>query len=629
MNYPSLRAAKRIAIDVETYDPDLKSKGPGPRRDGYVIGVAVATDGLSAYYPVRHAEGRNEPPARVFDWLARELDRDDVTIVGANLLYDLDFLQYEGVHVYGDVVDVLVAEALLDENKPGEYSLDAVAKARVGERKLKDAIADECARRGLKGDPRANLWRLPGELVASYAIRDVELPLKIWGAQRPLIEEQGLARVFDIEMRLTPMLLFMRTNGVRIDRVRLRRLADSVARRLQSEARALDRAAGTHVEYNAAASVAAALDRIGVTYPRTAKTDAPSFRREWLETQDDVVSRLVVSCRRYHKFLNTFLIGQIGDQLIGDRIHCILNQTKSDEYGAKSGRFSASNPNTQFIPARDSELGPACRAIFVPEPGYSWGKADYSQIEFRIFAHYAEGEGAERFRAAYQANPLIDFHQWCADESELDRRIAKNLNFGKLYGIGVDKTARNFKMTRDRAIEFIKAYDEKFPFARATTYAVARAAERRGWVRTILGRRARFERWEPADWNLARTVAPFTDRAEAVAYVENMRRIAIENGNDPHVPGVRRAKTYTALNRLIQGSAADVMKQAMVDVWESGACDYVIPHLTVHDELDCSVEDSRIGREAWEAVIKLMEDAIEFKVPIVVDANLQKNWGEK
>ncbi len=932
-SFPDLSSAKKICVDCETRDPDLKRKGPGVRRGACIVGVAIGTDdGFRAYYPVAHDEGPNMNREAVLSWLREELSRENQEKVGANILYDADFLSHVGVELAGPWRDVQVAEPLLDENALS-YSLSSLAKRYLGEDKLEDEIDQYAAGKGWKGKAQMHLWRMPPSVVGPYAIADVDLPLRILELQERSLREQDLVDLFKLESKLTKVLLRMRRTGVRIDVGRLEETIDQFKKRLFDLKKSLKRDAGFDVEVWAAASVARAFDAKGLAYPLTAKTKQPSFTRTFLERHDHPMARSIVEVRSLEKFIGTFLKGSIRDMLVGDRIHGQFHQLKGDDYGAVTGRLSSSNPNLQFIPARDEELGPLCRSLFVPEVGHVWGKADLSQIEFRLFAHYASGDGAEEIRRRYNEDPDIDFHQICADLAGVDRKRAKcfhpdtevltrsgwkqilsleegdsicqaipcngwiqlewtneytveekpnhedhlvwlrnegvdlrltpdhrclvhdrlvrnyrvvspcqmgtsgyswsnagtlindcdwdvpekwlrlavatqadgsygkigtardirfgftktnkiermdrllhgishrrverpingvtgtffyidpsvtgnirkildpdktlswrmltlplsgrtivldearwwdshqqnnwqmymygsvlqknvdvlqaiaaitgrktrktqnkngfhlsikqrkmtrggnvipnnipytkniamisvpstfllvrdggipvitgqTINFGKIYGMGLDKLCSSMGMSREEGQRFMEAYDDAIPFVKHMLRLADSTAQKRGYVRTILGRRRRFDAYEPADFTLSK-------KLPAASKEDMVRTVNSEIRKDPTIrPGVRRARTYKALNAVIQGSAADQIKKAMVDCDEAGLWDVLPLHLTVHDELDVSVPKTQAGEEAFREMVHLMEEAVPLRVPVRADWKTGRNWGE-
>lgn len=628
-SFPDLSGAKVISVDIETRDDDLIEKGPGVRRDAYVIGVSIATNnGFCEYYPVAHDEGPNLNKKAVFSWLKNELNRPSQIKLGANLLYDFDFLAEQGVQVMGPWYDVQIAEPLLDENNAGNYNLGALAKKYLGEAKEETELEAYCAGHGWKGKVQKHLWKIPPEMVARYARQDVRLPIKIFEKQKPILKAEELWDLFLLETRLSPLLLQMRRTGVRVDEVKLNHAIIEYKKRLRRTYAELKKLVGFEINYQAAEDIAKAFDRLKIKYPLTLKTRKPSFTREWLRAHDHPLAQLITACRTLYKFIGTFLEGSIKDQLINGRVHCLFNQLLSDEYGTVTGRFSCSHPNLQFIPARDEELGPLCRSMFIPEKGCHWGKADYSQVEFRIFAHYAIGPGSDNFRAEYVRDPHIDYHQWCADKTAKPRRKAKDINFGLIYGMGLAKLARQLGLSKPEAEKFLQEYNEKIPFMKTTFQAASNTALSRGYVKTILNRRRRFTTWAPVDYALTKRVDAVRDKSLMINLVNKMVKETLAKGKIPPRPGVQRAYTHKALNAIIQGSAADLMKKAMVDCYEAGLFDILFPHLTVHDELDNSVPKTREGEEAFHEQIHIMETAIPFKVPIIVDHMLIKNWGE-
>jgi DNA polymerase I-like protein with 3'-5' exonuclease and polymerase domains len=629
--FPDLSPARRISIDLETYDPDLKKKGPGVRRNGYIIGVAVGTDdGFRQYYPIRHEKGPNLVPESVMRWLRVELAGEQDK-VGTNLLYDADYLASEGVFLGGRWLDIQVAEPLLDENRL-TYSLDSLAQKWLGETKIEDTIEKYASLHGWKGKAQRNLWRMPVEIVGPYAERDVDLPLRIMEKQLIEIEHQELTTVFDMECRLTKLLLKMRRTGVKIDVSRLDQTIDKVKNRLDQLHRELRSLAGSDVNVWAADSIAKVFDREGLEYPRTIKQKRPSFTAIFLERHPHPLAKKIVEVRKLDKFLGTFLIGSLKESLIGDRIHCLFHQLKGDVNGTVTGRFSSAQPNLQFIPARDEELGPMCRSLFLPEDDCDWGKADESQVEFRLFAHYAEGQGSEEVRRKYNENPDVDFHAMCAEMAGIERKPAKSINFGKIYGMGLDKLCQQLGFDKTRGKKFMSDYDEAIPFVSHMLALASSVAQKRGYVRTILGRRRRFDVWEPVDWSLSKIISA-KPKEVALKLVEEAVKMSpaeldkIYGISGPIRPGIRRAGTYRALNAVIQGSAAEIMKKAMVDCYENGIFDVLPLHLTVHDELDVSRPRTKEAEEAFLEMIRIMETTIPLKVPLRVDWKIGPNWG--
>ena len=603
-DFPEFRKAKRLAIDTETCDPDLSALGPGVRRDGYVVGISIAADGLEPrYYPIRHDAGGNLDEDMVLEWFRYEMARFKGELVGAHLLYDLDYLTQEGVNFSGvkRYLDVQNAEPLLDENALS-YSLDRIALDRLGRGKDETLLERALAAHGYKG--KNHLWRLPARFVGPYAEEDAALPLEILAAQEPLLAAEDLGNVFDLESRLIPLLLAMRRRGVRINVGKAEEAREALVKKRAEVFATL----GTDDVWSAE-SLAPLFDAKGIEYPLTPKTKKPSITKPWLEAQQDPFAGLVRDARRYDKTIGTFFDGHILGHHVNGKIHCQFNQLKSDEGGAVSGRFSSSDPNLQQITARDEELTPIVRGVFVPDDDEQvWVQHDYSQIEYRKLVHYARGQGADEARARYHTDPDTDFHAMCGEMASIsNRKQVKNVNFGVVYGAGAKTTAVSMGVSEEEAHRFIKRYDEALPFVRDTSAWVQEAAGKRGWIKTISGRRRRFNMWERRNGKPG--IKPEAEAREEWGDL------------------IRRAMTYSALNSLLQGGAADVMKKGMVDVWESGVCDALggPPLLTVHDELDWSVPPD--CDEALAEVQNLMESAYELRVPIVVDEERGPNWG--
>lgn len=611
-HFPSLSAAARIAIDLETYDPNLKESGPGVRRDGYIVGVAIGTDdGFRAYYPVAHEVGKehNLSKESVFAWLRDELGRERQPKVGANILYDVDYLAHAGVPVAGRLLDVQIAEPLIDENLMS-YSLESLARRYLGEGKVEEDLYRWCSVSyggdATRAAQAGNIWRAPPQLVGPYAEGDVDLPLRILEKQEKIIAQQDLHAVWDLETRLLPLLLAMRQRGVRVDLEAAQRAHETLTRRITALTRDLG-----GIDVYSRSDLERYCQKERIEYPKTAAGNA-SFTSAFLESAHDRRLQKVVEVRKLTKCRDVFIQGYILDKHIGGRIHAQFHPLRSDDGGAVSGRFSSSDPNLQNIPNRDPELGPLVRSMFIADDGDSeWARFDQSQIEFRFLTHYGTGDGAEEVRQQYRDDPTIDFHDMTADLCSIDRKPAKSINFGLVYGMGEKTMAANL----DRPLEDVKPifeqYHGRLPFVRQTYDAVARAAERRGYIRTILGRRRRFNLWEDKRWSADKTYYQSKEEAEA----------ALGRGR------ARRAQTNKALNALLQGGAADQMKKAMVDIWESGICSVIgAPGITVHDELDWSVPKG-CEKELLE-VKKMMEDAVPLRVPVVTEWGRGANWSE-
>ena len=613
--FPSLKGRKVIAIDTETKDPDLIEKGPGTWRDAHVVGISICIEEGAFYYPIRHEGGGNLDPDIVLRWAKKEFGNFDGYIVGAHILYDLELLWKEGV-VFPNAtpLDILVAEPLLDNSK-FRYDLDSVALTHLGVGKNEELLLSAAKAFGLKNHKR-DLYKLPARYAGSYAEDDAKLAYSILPRQLKLLEKEGLLELFDMECGLIPLLLKMRQRGVRVDLDR----AEQVGKIFENKKKAIDKElksiSGVDVEIWAASSLGKACDAMGIEYPRTPKTNAPSFVKDFLENHPSKFLNLVREGRKNDKMKSTFIDGHILGHAVDGVVHCEFHQAKGEK-GGTPARFSSSNPNLQQIPSKDKVLAPLVRSIFIPEDDEDWVRHDQSQMEYRLLAHYAIGKGAEEARRSYNKDPTTDFHELCrnlarAVSEEIankDRKIIKNTNFCIVYGGGLETTARTLGMGVDETRQFLENYHRALPFVKKTYRKFANQADRDGFVLTILGRKRRFNLWESLDWQ------------EGPALPLKLAK--------ERYGRVRRSQTHKALNAVMQDSNADVMKKSMVDTWQSGICDVLgAPLLTVHDELDWSVPRTNEAREAIQEARNVMETCVKLRVPVLVEESIGNNWGE-
>jgi DNA polymerase I-like protein with 3'-5' exonuclease and polymerase domains len=601
-DFSNLEGQGMISIDCETYDPELKSRGPGAVRDGYICGVSVGTErGFRRYYPTRHEMGENLDEKKVFSWLRRELRRP-VPKVGANLLYDLGYFAANDIEVTGPFYDVQVADPCLDETHLS-YSLESIAQRRLKEGKIENTMKDWLIRAFGETNYKSNIYRAPASVVGPYAEGDVDLPLRIFAQQKMELESAGLWDLFLMESRLIPMLLAMWRRGVQIDLVKAQSLYDRLADQQAGVIARIKDMAGVEPDIWAADSLAQMFDAAGVPYLYTEKTNKPSFRKEWLEACRHPLGRMVVEARRLDKFKGTFVQGYIIDGHVNGKIHCQFHQLRSDQGGTVSGRFSSSHPNLQNIPIRDPELGPLIRSIFIAEFGKRWWKKDWSQIEFRLAIHHAARMklfGAQAVVDQYHNDPTTDYHKVVAEIAGIIRAAAKNLNFGIIYGLGIEAMADTLGVDIATATRMYRDYLKRVPFIGRLRNAAMDSASRTGIITTLSGRVRHFNVWEKG----------------GVYY--------------PHrIPGSKRAFTHKALNARLQGDAADIMKKAMVEAWDAGVFDYIgAPHLTVHDELDGSDDDSPASNQALAELKHIMENCVQLLVPLKADDKVGPNWGE-
>lgn len=617
--YKSILGHKRIALDIETYDPKLEEKGPGVyRKDGFILGVAINySDGDSRYYPLRHATGDNLDPANFLAVLAEEAAKFDGILVNANLQYDLDWLGSEGVHfTHCKFFDVQYAEPLLNENRPS-YRLDVLGQHYLGIGKFTSTLEEQYGPDFIK-----HLKEIHPHYVGEYACGDVFLPLGIMDQQIPLLESEGLAELCDLEHRQIPLLLQMRRVGVPIDLVAARNALDGCNQESAELAARMKEMTGIDVEIFASESIARAFDNLGVSYPKT-KTGKPSFQKAWLAAHTSPIAKLINQRRALDKTSGTFIRNYMLNGHVNGRIHCMFHPLRSDGGGTVSGRYSSSDPNLQNIPARDPRLGPMCRSVFHPEEGQDWGRIDWSQIEFRFLVHYAVAakcRGAEIAAEMYLNDKTTDFHQMAASIvhqgrpfTKEDRERAKTTNFGVVYGLGKEGLANNLGVSIQEAEPILQEFHSKLPWLKEIYKKALNAANDKGYIKTILGRRQRFDLWESGSWDEEKSYLT-KERYTQLASIEQRK--------------YKRARTHKALNALLQGSAADLMKKSMVMAYEQGLFKILTPHITVHDELGVSVPRTVEGKQAFEQLIYVMENAMELNVPVLASAKIGANWSE-
>lgn len=607
--FPSLAAAKRIAVDLETYDPDLEEQGSGVRRDGYIVGVAIGVeDGGRWYYPMRHSVGAeyNFDPDVVMRWLKDELSRPHQDKVGANLMYDYDYLTAEGIPVAGKLLDVQIAEPLIDEEAM-TYQLSALARKYLGESKVDEQLYrwSHAAYGGPEGRKQArNIYRCPPQLVGPYAEGDVDLPLRILAEQEKIIEREDLSRVWSVETRLLPLLIRMRAQGVRVDIERAGRVHED----LSEEIKVLQQQ--VKIDVYSRDDLERYCKKNQIPYLKTAAGNA-SFTADWLAASTNPALQKVVHLRRLFKARDVFVKSYIIDKHVNGRLHCQFNPLRSDDSGAVSGRFSSSHPNLQNIPNRDKRIGPLIRSLFIPDDDESWWvRFDQSQIEFRFLTHYGSGPGASHTRNLYRENPKVDFHRMVAELTQMERDPAKNINFGLVYGMSERTMAESMGRPLEDVQPMFQQYHERLPFIKHTYDAVSRVAATRGYIVTALGRRRRFNAYE-SRINGKTRIFPSLDEALSA------------KGSAP-----RRAMTHKALNALLQGGAADQIKVSMVEGMEQGVYDeFGYPSLTVHDELDFSIKKVNKDR-AIEEVKRIMETSLPLRVPVITEAGYGENWAK-
>ena len=646
------------AVDLETWDPDLKTKGSGAitsdGKNSYVVGIAIATRRQTLYFPIRHKhKSQNIDPKLTWRVLNKKLFQNpNIKKVFHNAMYDVCWIRAEtGLMPRGLLLDTMVAASLIDENRL-RYSLDSLAKDYLQETKYKYDLKEKSeASPYFITDPMSNMHKLPYELVKDYAEQDVNLTLKLWNLfekkiKAPLYtndkgEVKSLSNIFNLETDLFPCLVEMRFKGVRIDVEKAKQVGIKLKKRSDNIIKIIKKRTGIKIDMWAAASIKKLLDKLKIKdYEETPKSKMPQLPKDYLQTHENRFLRFIAKARECDKAQNAFIEGLLKYVHKG-RIHAEINQIRSEFKGTVTGRFSMSNPNLQQIPAKGL-IGKKMRELFLPEEGHRWGSFDYSQQEPRLVVHYAlknKLPGADILGDAYNKDPATDFHKIVAEMAGITRTTAKTINLGLFYGMGKLKLAAQLNLDKDEARKLFNNYHSKVPFVRNLSQGLQDFGVKTQLIYTLEDRFCRFNKWEPKDkkWNNKKRIftitrkegeewiekaVPILTREEAEKDYHSERAKSIE-ASDPQLlefeGRYQPAFTYKALNKLIQGSAADTIKKAMVLLFKAG----IIPQIQIHDELCISIKN----KEEAVKVKNIMENAVRLAVPNKVDYAVGLNWG--
>ena len=642
----NLNGIDTVAVDIETYDPNLKSKGLGAiRGDGFICGIAVATDNETAYFPLSHADTDLSLDKKLKIWESLDekiFQNEKITKVFHNAMYDVCWIRaVTGKKMRGRIVDTMIAASVIDENR-FKYSLDSLSKDYLKDEKYKYDLQEKTLEwsGGTVKDPISNMHKLPASVVKEYAKQDVNLTLRLWKLFNTKLDEvlytkpennekKTCRNIFELETKLFPCLVDMKFKGVKIDTQKAEEFGKRLERCRDKIIKFIKLKTNVDVQIWAASSLKNLLDQQKITnYKTTPKSKLPQLPKDYLRTHENRFLRLVAKAREFDKAKSTFVDGLLSFVHNG-RIHADINQIRGDGGGTVTGRFSMSNPNLQQIPSKGF-IGKKMRELFIPDEGYKWGSFDYSQQEPRIVVHYAIKlglPGTDGLQKEFDKENA-DFHQIVADIANIPRSQAKVINLGLFYGMGKIKLQRELNLDSVNAKHLFQTYHGKVPFVKQLSYALSDFASEEGLLFTLGDRFCRFNKWETNDkkWNNDKQrfdeVPLYNSKEQAMdAYkLEQMKKY--NELTDPKCEffdkHYTRAFTYKALNRLIQGSAADMTKKAMVDLYEKG----IVPHIQIHDELCFSTTDheSKLIKET-------MEQTMPLEVKNKVDYESGPNWG--
>ncbi len=582
-----LKSAKQISFDTETTSTD-------PMRAN-LVGISLAVEEGSAYYiPVGHAGRAAQLPLEDVTAVLRPSFTDAlIPKVGHNLKYDCLSLRCSGLEVAPLGFDTMIAAGVVapDSRRLGLQAM-AESELSISMTHIEELIGS--------GSKQLTMDKVAVEDVAPYAAADAEIPLRLMPILRRRLESQNLLNVFEkIEMPLIPVLIDMEYTGIAVDANFFLEFSKELSRRMLELQKEIYTLVGYDFNINSTQQLSKALfETLHLTPPDSGnKTKSGQFSTAAgvLEDMKDqhVVVQLLLEYREISKLVSTYLEAlprQVNPRT--GRVHTSFNQT-----GSVTGRLASSDPNLQNIPTR-TELGHQVRRGFIAAPGTLLLSVDYSQIELRIVAHMANDQSMlAAFRAGqdiHATTAAAIFNVPLDKVTKEQRRHSKAINFGLIYGMSAFGLTRTTDLTLAEAENFVKAYFAKFPGVKSYLDGIRKQAAERGYVETMLGRRR---------------------------YFPELR--------NPPTPQVRARAEREAINAPIQGSAADILKVAMIrlpdELKRAGLSAKIL--LQVHDELLLECPKDELQKTA-EVVSRTMENAYQLSIPLETDAAWGSNWGD-
>ena len=570
-----LQGAKEICLDTETTGTDpIKAR---------LVGVSFSIkEGQGWYVPVYEKQ-------EALELLRPIYENPDIIKVGQNLKYDLQVLQNHGIELRGPMFDTMIAHYLLHPEM--RHGMDYLAEAYLHYQTIH---IDELIGTGKN---QKSMAELSPEEVYVYACEDTDITLRLKNLFAPELEKEGLMKLFqEIEMPLMPVLAYMERNGVCIDTEGLRETSVLYSEEMQRIGEEIYQLAGVHFNISSPKQVGEVLfDQMKITNkPKKTKTGQYATTEEILvslKSKSPIVGK-ILEYRGLKKLLSTY-IDALPELINPDtgHIHTSFNQTVTT-----TGRLSSSNPNLQNIPVRD-EQGKEVRKAFIPEAGQEFFCADYSQIELRIMAHLSGDENLiEAFNAGqdiHAATAAKIFHKALEEVTSDERRKAKTANFGIIYGISAFGLAERLDVSRTEAKELIDGYFLTYPGVKEYMEKSIAMAREKGYTETIFKRRC---------------------------YLPDI------NSNNANVRGNAERN---AINSPIQGSAADIIKIAMIRVYQRMKAEGIRSKmiLQVHDEL-CFTVLPEEKDSLQKIVVEEMQNAVQMRIPLIADTGWGSNWLE-
>ncbi|MBN1665524.1 MAG: DNA polymerase I [Anaerolineales bacterium] len=580
-----LQQAQVISFDTETTSTD--------QMQAELVGISLAIDPENGFYiPVGHRVGEQLDLAPVLEALRPALTDPKIAKVGHNLKYDYVMLGRSGLWVQPLSFDSMIAEWLIDPASRN-LGLKNLAWVRLGHRmtEITELIG--------KGKQQISMAEVPIEQAATYAVDDAAVVLQLMPLLKEELQAANQVQLFnELEMPLIPVLANMEMEGISLDTAFLAKMSTELGTRLDEIETQVQQAVGEAFNLNSPQQLSAALfDTLGLEPPDRTRRTASGYYSTAAGVLEDLsgahpVVDWVLEYRELSKLRSTYIdaLPQQVNPKTG-RVHTSYNQT-----GSRTGRLASSDPNLQNIPIR-TELGRRVRHAFVAAPGYELLAVDYSQVELRIAAHMS---GDENMLAAFRADQ--DIHAATAAAvynvpltavTKAQRRHAKAINFGLIYGMSAFGLTRSTELTLAESEDFVKAYFQKFPGIKAYLDGIRKEAAQQGYVETLLGRRRYF----PGLLN-------------------------------PSNQQVRNREEREAINAPIQGTAADIMKIAMLQVpqalQQANLAARIL--LQVHDELVLECPQQELAQTA-RLVQNIMEKAFNLDVPLKTEARHGLDWG--
>jgi DNA polymerase I-like protein with 3'-5' exonuclease and polymerase domains len=643
---PDLSQEQEVAIDTETCDPSLReNRGPGFFKcdknaisTGFICGISAAWRDQKIYVPLRHDRKTYLDRDLVGRWLKSIAAQNHTRFIFHNFQYDWGWIQA----IFDIPPPVLIDDtqamaSMINENLPS-FTLDELCRWQglpgKDERLLKEYAS--CYKVKEK-EIKQFMHEYPAEYVGPYAEQDAVSSLQLAQKLRPLLTEENLDAAYQIERDLMPITLKMKQRGIRVNKHKAEQTAKAIEERCNDMLYDLSKSTGDKITVKEIRSnhwLRDQFDKRDLVYPRTMPTEQytegqASFEKGFMANHQHWFPRAVHKIKSLTDVAEKFLRNFIVDYTHKGRVFPTVNQFRHEGGGARSHRFSYSDPPLQQTPSpdRDEETAPLVRSCFEAEEDEQWCSIDYRQQEYRLIVFVAElvrKRGASRAAEMYRNDPNTDFHTYVMNITRLPRPRAKDVNFAKSYGAGIKKFALMTGMSEEEAKETMDQYDSELPFVREAASHYSRYATNNGYIKLIDGARNHFNLWEPAYRDFAREWE-FKQKDRSIDTLPCSEEEIDRRKNDPKHPWygekMKRAYTHKAFNRMIQGSAARQTKKAMVEVYKAG----FQPLLQVHDELCFSIKNKEEAR----ACAKIMEECCPvITIPMLTDIKIGPNWGQ-